>query len=148
MGNDSVLWGGYGDMPNKLYQLDSDEGHLHFFYALDYAPLTGQTLYRYRLNNKSIFSSGGRWSAWTDKQDVEFLNLPYGMFSLSVQAQLANGELSEIATVDFSIAYPLLMRWYMLVLYLIIFACMIYLLFRYRLKRLERDKIKLMAYGR
>ena len=143
MGNDSVLWGGYGDMPNKLYQLDSDEGHLHFFYALDYAPLTGQTLYRYRLNNKSIFSSGGRWSAWTDKQDVEFLNLPYGMFSLSVQAQLANGELSEIATVDFSIAYPLLMRWYMLVLYLIIFACMIYLLFRYRLKRLERDKIKL-----
>ena len=143
MGSDSVLWGGYGDMPNKLYQLDSDEGHLHFFYALDYSPLTGQTLYRYRLNNKSLFSSGGRWSAWTDKQDVEFLNLPYGMFSLSVQAQLANGELSEIATVDFSIAYPLLMRWYMLVLYLIIFACMIYLLFRYRLKRLEKDKIKL-----
>ena len=143
MGNDSVLWGGYGDIPNKLYQLDSHEGNLHFFYALDYAPLTGQTLYRYRLNNKSIFSTEGHWSAWTDKQDVEFLNLPYGMFSLSVQAQLANGELSEIATVDFSIAYPLLMRWYMLVLYLIIFAFIIYLLFRYRLKRLEKEKIKL-----
>ena len=130
MGNDSVLWGGYGDIPNKLYQLDSHEGNLHFFYALDYAPLTGQTLYRYRLNNKSIFSTEGHWSAWTDKQDVEFLNLPYG-------------ELSEIATVDFSIAYPLLMRWYMLVLYLIIFAFIIYLLFRYRLKRLEKEKIKL-----
>ena len=143
MGNDSVLWGGYGDIPNKLYQLDSHEGNLHFFYALDYAPLTGQTLYRYRLNNKSIFSTKGHWSAWTDKQDVEFLNLPYGMFSLSVQAQLANGELSEIATVDFSIAYPLLMRWYMLVLYLILFAFIIYLLFRYRLKRLEKEKIKL-----
>ena len=40
MGNDSVLWGGYGDMPKKLHQLGSDERHLHFFYALDYAPLT------------------------------------------------------------------------------------------------------------
>ena len=143
MGNDSVLWGGYGDMPSHLHPLDSDEGQLHFFYALDYAPLTGKTLYRYRLNNKSLLGTEGHWSAWSDKQDVEFLNLPYGSFTLSVQAQLANGELSEVASVDFSIAYPLLMRWYMLVLYLIIIACIIYLLFRYRLKRLEKDKIKL-----
>ena len=98
MGNDSVLWGGYGDRPQKLYQLDSGERHLHFFYALDYAPLTGKTLYRHRLDNNSLFGTKGQWSEWTDKQDVEFLNLPYGSFTLSVQAQLANGELSEVAT--------------------------------------------------
>ena len=143
MGNDSVLWGGYGDRPRKLQRLGSDERHLHFFYALDYAPLTGKTLYRYRLDNKGIMGLAGQWSEWTDKQDVEFLNLPYGSFTLSVQAQLANGELSEVATVDFSIAYPLLMRWYMVVLYLLLFAYIIYLLFRYRLKRLEKEKVKL-----
>ena len=144
MGNDSVLWGGYGDRPQKLHRLGSDERHLHFFYALDYAPLTGKTLYRYRLDNKGILGAGGgQWSEWTDKQDVEFLNLPYGSFTLSVQAQLANGELSEETTVDFSIAYPLLMRWYMVVLYLLLFAYIIYLLFRYRLKRLEKEKVKL-----
>ena len=143
MGNDSVLWGGYGDRPQKLHRLGSDERHLHFFYALDYAPLTGKTLYRYRLDNKGILGAGGHWSEWTDRQDVEFLNLPYGSFTLSIQAQLANGELSEIATVDFSIAYPLLMRWYMVVLYLLLFAYIIYLLFRYRLKRLEKEKVKL-----
>ena len=143
MGNDSVLWGGYGDRPRKLQRLGSDERHLHFFYALDYAPLTGKTLYRYRLDNKGIMGLAGQWSEWTDKQDVEFLNLPYGSFTLSVQAQLANGELSEVATVDFSIAYPLLMRWYMVVLYFLAFAFMIYLLFRYRLKRLEKEKVKL-----
>ena len=136
MGSDSVLWGGYGDMPHKLPQLASNERHLHFYYALDYAPLSGKTLYRYRLNSN-------KWSAWSDKQDIEFLNLPYGSFTLSVQAQLANGELSEVATVDFSIAYPLLMRWYMVVLYLLIIAYIVYLLFRYRLKRLQKDKIKL-----
>ena len=74
---------------------------------------------------------------------VDFLNLPYGSFTLSVQAQLANGELSEVATIDFSIAYPLLMRWYMVAVYLIIFAYLLYLLFRYRLKRLEKEKVKL-----
>ena len=143
MGNDSVLWGGYGDRPQKLQRLGSDERHLHFFYALDYAPLTGKTLYRHRLDNNSLFGTKGQWSEWTDKQDVEFLNLPYGSFTLSVQAQLANGELSEVATVDFSIAYPLPMRWYMLVFYLLIIAFVIYLLFRYRLKRLEKEKVKL-----
>jgi ligand-binding sensor domain-containing protein len=115
MGSDSVLWGGYGDMPKKLQKLGSDEGNLHFFYALSYAPLSGKTLYRYKLNNN-------KWSAWSDRRNVDFLNLPYGSFTLSVQAQLANGELSEVKTVEFSIAYPLLMRWYMVVLYFILFA--------------------------
>ncbi len=136
MGRDSVLWGGYGTMPQELPKLDSNEGHLHFYYALDYAPLSGKTLYRYRLNNN-------QWSAWTEKQDVEFLNLPYGSFTLSIQAQLANGELSEVTSIDFSIAYPLLMRWYMVLLYLIAIAYIVWQLFRYRLKRLQRDKIKL-----
>jgi len=143
MGSDSVLWGGYGDMPRMLPKLDSDEGNLHFFYALDYAPLTGKTLYRYRLNNQSIFGSKGQWSTWSGKQDVEFLNLPYGSFTLSVQAKLANGELSEVASVRFSITYPLLMRWYMVAVYFIIFACLVWLLFRYRLRKLQKDKIKL-----
>ena len=136
MGGDSVLWGGYGTMPGELPKLGSDEGNLHFYYALDYAPLSGKTLYRYRLNNN-------QWSVWSEKQNVEFLNLPSGSFTLSVQAQLANGELSEVASVEFSIAYPLLMRWYMVVLYFIILAYIVWQLFRYRLKRLQRDKIKL-----
>ena len=136
MGTDSVLWGGYGDMPNQLPPLGSDEGHLHFYYTLDYAPLSGKTLYRYKLNDS-------KWSSWSDKQDVEFLNLPYGSFTLSIQAQLANGELSDVATVNFSIAFPLLMRWYMNVIYIIVFVCLVYQLFRYRLRRLQKDKIKL-----
>ena len=143
MGNDSVLWGGYGDMPKKLQKLDSNEGNLHFFYALDYAPLTGKTLYRYKLSNQNLLSSKAQWSAWSEKQDVAFLNLPYGLFTLSVQAQLPNGELSEVASVGFSISYPLLMRWYMVVLYFIGFACLVWLMFRYRLKKLQKDKIKL-----
>lgn len=136
MGNDSVLWGGYGDMPAKLPMLGSNEGRLHFYYALDYTPLSGSTQYRYRLGNN-------QWSAWSERKDVEFLNLPYGSYTLSIQAQLADGKLSEVASVDFSVAYPLLMRWYMVLIYFLFFIYIVYLLFRYRLKRLQREKIKL-----
>jgi signal transduction histidine kinase len=136
MGSDSVLWGGYGTMPKTLPKLNSDERNLHFYYALDFAPLSGKTQYRYRLNNS-------QWSTWTEKQDVEFLNLPSGSYNLSVQARLANGELSDVTSIEFSIAYPLLMRWYMYLIYVVILAYIVWLLFRYRLKRLQRDKIKL-----
>jgi len=136
LGSDSVLWGGYGEMPKQLEEIGSDNRHLHFFYALSYAQLSGKTLYRYRLN-------AGNWSGWTQKQDIEFLNMPYGSYTLSVQARQPSGELSEIATVSFSIAYPLLMRWYMVLLYFLLLTYLIYLLFRYRLKRLQKDKEKL-----
>ena len=136
MGGDSVLWGGFGQMPKSLPKLSSHDRHLHFYYALDYVPLTGKTLYRYHLNDE-------KWSAWTDRQDIEFFSLPYGTYTLYVQAQLANGQLSEETSVRFSIDYPLLMRWYMFLLYFILLALLVYGLFRYRLKRLQKDKIKL-----
>ena len=134
--NDSVLWGGYGHMPEKPFQLASDERHLEFFYALDFVPLTGKAHYRYRLNDE-------KWSSWSKNKSVKFLNQPYGSYTLSVQAKLANGELSDVASVRFHIAFPLPLRWYMLVLYLLGIVYIVYLLFRYRLKKLERDKIKL-----
>ena len=146
MGNDSILWGGYGEMPKQLPKLGSVERRLNFSYALDYAPLTGKTLYRYRLRSAlPLFfeKNSDKWSDWSEKTSVEFLNQPYGSYTLSIQAQLPNGELSEVTSIDFRIAFPLLMRWYMVVLYFIGFACLVYLLFRYRLNRLEKDKIKL-----
>ena len=136
MGRDSILWGGYGDMPQQLPTLDSDERRLRFTFAVSHAPLTGQTLYRYRLNSDE-------WSAWNDKQEVEFLNLPHGSFQLAIQALLADGELTEVTEIGFSIRYPLLMRWYMIIVYLLILAWLIYLFFRYRLMKLRKDKMKL-----
>ena len=136
MGTDSVLWGGFGEMPRSLPRLQSDERSLRFIFAVAYAPLTGKTMYRYRINDD-------RWSDWSESQVVEFLNHPYGTYVLSVQARLANGELTEVASVGFSIAYPLLMRWYMIIVYFLLIALLVYVLMRYRLKKLQRDKIKL-----
>lgn len=138
LGSDSILWGGFGPMPKKLPQLGSDERNLRFTFSLDFTPVVGKVLYRYKLNN-------GSWSAWSDENDAEFFNLTHGSYTLYVQAQLATGELSELATMDFSIAYPFYMRWYMMVLYFIALMLLVMAVFRYRLHRLKQETLKLEA---
>ena len=123
-------------MPKILPELDTGENELRFTFAVDYKPLVGKTLYRYRLNE-------GNWSVWADDNDAEFFNLSPGSYKITVQAHLANGELSENTTMAFSIAYPVYMRWYMNLLYLLLLGLLIYGLFRYRLHRLSVEKQKL-----
>ena len=136
LNGDSVLWGGYGEIKKGLLDLDSDQRDLRFTFSLSHVPLVGKTLYRHRLNN-------GSWSAWDEDTQVEYLNLSYGSYKLSVQAMQANGKLSEIATLGFSITYPFYMRWYMSVLYVLLFGFLVMLVFRYRLHRLNMEKQKL-----
>ena len=136
LNGDSILWGGYGSMPASLPQLATNERNLQFTFAVDSAPLAGNTFYRYRLND-------GNWSNWENDNDVEFLNLPYGTYTMQVQAMLPNGKTSEVTTIDFSIAYPFSMRWYMLVIYLLLVGLLVYALFRYRLHRLNVEKHRL-----
>lgn len=136
LNGDSILWGGFGEMPKSIPQLESHERNLRFTYAVDYSPLVGVTLYRHRLN-------GGKWSAWDNDKDAEFLNLPYGSYTIEIQALLATGEMTEVVSMDFDIAYPFYMRWYMNVIYLLFVGLLVYALFRYRLHRLSQEKIRL-----
>ena len=78
--NDSVIWGGYGEMPASELLLKSNENSIIFTYSLDFEPLIGENLYRYQLND-------GSWSAWSEDQDVAFTNLPYGQYTLRIQGR-------------------------------------------------------------
>ena len=136
LNGDSVLWGGHGTMPDKLPELASDERNLRFTYSLDFVPLVGSTKYRYKLNNEN-------WSTWAQDNDAEFLNLSHGSYTIFIQALLANGEMSEVVSMDFSIASPFYMRWYMNILYILLAGLLVYAILRYRLHKLSQDKIKL-----
>ena len=135
-GGDSILWGGYGEMPKQLPPLAHDESHLRFTYSIDYAPLLGTTLYRYRLNDNA-------WSAWANDQDAEFPNLHYGSYVLEVQALTPTGHETDITSIEFHIDSPIYMRWYMMLLYVLLAALAIYAILRWRLHRLEKDKHRL-----
>jgi signal transduction histidine kinase/ligand-binding sensor domain-containing protein len=136
LGSDSILWSGYGKAPSSLPTLGSNDRNLRFTYSLDYAPMVGTTLYRYQLND-------GGWSAWAEDIDAEFINLPHGSYIFKVQARDAYGRETDITTINFSIAYPVYLRWYMLILYLILAGLLLYLIVQLRLRKLERDKMQL-----
>ena len=135
LGGDSILWGGYGEMPTKLPTLSSKERHLEFTFALDNIILIKKTLYRYRMD-------GGNWSAWDDETEAKYPNLGYGNHTFEVQSIDAYGN-TESAQLALEIQYPIYQRWYMLILYVLLAGVLIYLLIRFRLHRLEMEKMRL-----
>ena len=136
LAGDSILWGGFGKAPEMLAELTHKENDLRFTFSLDYTPIAGKNLYRYRLNN-------GSWSAWDEDMDASYSNLPPGNYTFSVQAKDALNRTTEIASIKFRITQPFYFRWYMNLIYLLVLLAIFYMLFQLRLRKLEKDKIRL-----
>jgi len=133
---DSVLWGGYGQLPEELPTLPDDNRQITINYSTAHQSLLLKTQYRHRLNN-------GNWTAWEYETSEEYPNLPYGSYVFEVQARDAFGQLSDIVAVRFTINTPFYLRWYMNIFYLLLVAAIVYVLFQLRLRRLEKDKHRL-----
>ena len=133
---DSVIWGGFGTMPDKLPPLASGDRDLHITFSLDYVAMVGETFYRYRLDDN-------QWSAWSRDQNVNFLNMSYGSHTFEVQGLDAFGRETDVTVFSFNISYPFYMRWYMNLLYLLLSGLLVYALMQLRMRKLERDKQRL-----
>ena len=133
---DSILWGGSGRQPAELPSLSSDERHIQFNFSVAYPSLLLRTQYRTRMN-------GGYWSAWDTNTYEEYNHQSYGTYYFEVQARDAYGRLSDVVGIRFTIDPPLYLRWYMLVLYVLIATALILVLVKWRLNRLEHEKMRL-----
>ena len=136
LNSDSVLWGGFGVMPNILPDLGHSDNNLSFTFSLSYTPIVGKTLYRYKLDD-------GKWSPWATNTHASFTNIPDGTHTFFVQALDAVNRESDIVSIRFNITPPFYKRWYMNLVYLLMILALSYALFRLRLRKLEKDKIRL-----
>lgn len=136
IGNDHILWGGYGEMPSELPDLSNKSRNLRFVFSLDHEAMFGETVYRHQLND-------GGWSAWADDHDAEYLSLSPGDYTFRVQARDAFGLESEVVSIHFRVKYPFYLRWYMNILYVILIGILTYAYSRLRMRKLEKDKILL-----
>ena len=136
LGSDSILWGGFGQMPEALPELSHNENDLTFTFSLDNLSVAGKTLYRYRLNN-------GNWSSWSPNTSANLSNLTYGSYTFFVQGRDALGRFTNISEIRFRISPPFYYRWYMNLLYVLLLMGLIYALFKLRLRRLEKEKLRL-----
>ena len=135
-GGDSILWGGYGNMPTELPTLSSEDRHITFTFSTNIQSLLLKTQYRTRMDD-------GNWSAWDYDTREEYPNLSPGKHVFEVQARDSYGRITEPISISFTITPPFYMRWYMNLLYLILLGIIIYAVMRWRLYRLERDKQQL-----
>ena len=133
---DSLLWGGYGKKAEALPILDSNDRHLIFAFSVAYPSLLLKTQYRTRVD-------GGSWTAWDTDNKEEYPALAHGKHTFEVQARDAFGRISETARMSFEIMYPFYLRWYMLLLYVVLAALILYILVQLRLIQLEKDKHRL-----
>lgn len=92
--------------------------------------------YEYRFEN-------GEWTT-TDERTINFANLASGEYKFEVRAVTADRIYSQNpATVSFRIAAPVWQRWWFLTLAAIVAAALIYLIYKYRLKRLlELERVR------
>ena len=117
----------------------SKAGDLAVSFANDKIDPLGHTLYSYRLHDDNA------WSRWSDQQEFLFANLGYGSYQLSVRSMDAYGKVTEVGPLAFRRHYPVLVRWYSLLLYLVIIVYLVYLLFQYRMRRMAEEQQRLEA---
>ena len=121
MSGDSLLFAGNIAYPGDL-EIDYENNSMTFGYA---APLfIGQKDMKY-----STWLTGldDDWSDWTAQTSREYINLPPGSYTFKVRAQNVYGDISEEASVPFSIDYPWYRSWWAYALYLIGFLAIIWM---------------------
>ena len=115
------------------------DGDLALSFANDKMDPIGQTQYSYRLHDD------GAWSKWSDQKEYLFANLGFGNYQVSVRSKDAFGQESEIGPYVFRKPYPVFVRWYALLVYVLLLIFLMYLIFRYRMRRMAEEQQRLEA---
>lgn len=133
---DSIIWEQFANRPEGLPKFSSNDHNISITYSTDNPSLITNTVYRYRIN-------GERWSAWDDACVTNFPNISHGTYLFEVQAMDAFGRLTNIESVRFTIAWPIYLKWYVVVIYILVFLFIINRLAKMRTRRLVKEKHRL-----
>jgi len=84
------------------------------------------------------------WSGWTTNSEVSFKNLPYGNYTLNVNAKIGNTLSNNIASYSFRIDRPLLLSMPMLFVYLVLLGALLYFIHNLYKRYYAKQKQKLL----
>ncbi len=132
----------------ERFLVDSDEEPIHTSspsipsgharYTFDFAALSfvapSKVLYQSRLEP---FDSA--WSPISPRRNASYTNLPPGLYTFRVRAANNDGVWNDIgASIHFRVLPPFYRRWWFILLVVLAFAALAVLLYRLRVKRLQR----------
>lgn len=138
LNQDSILQKDFFVPNQRILHLEDGMHNFRFSFATDAPCFTGTNLYRYKLDGYD-----SEWSIWSTINSKEYVNLSAGDYTFFIQSKDIYGNESDVEEVQFSLLTPFYLKWYSILLYIFIFSGLIYLLFRWRVCRLLREKEKL-----
>jgi signal transduction histidine kinase len=136
LNGDSIIWEQFANRPEALPKFSSNDHNISITYSTDNPSLITNTLYRYRIN-------GERWSAWSDECVTSFPNISHGTYLFEVQAMDAFGRLTNTESIRFTVAWPLYLKWYVVMIYILVFLFIVNRLAKMRTRRLVKEKHRL-----
>ena len=134
---DSLLYGGFGDLPTDL-EVGYDHNSVSVAYA---APIY--------INQKDVEYStyleglDNDWSDWTKTTSREYINLPPGKYTFHAKAKNLVGKVTEPAQASFTIVPPWYRTWFAYFFYLVIAAAVLYTVVKTRTQILIKQQKEL-----
>lgn len=122
-----------------IRRFNFNDGGLSLSFANDKLDPLGETLYSYRLHNDNA------WSAWSTQQEYLFADINFGSYQVEVRSKDAFGQISQSIPYEFKRPYPFFVRWYSLLVYLMIAVGLVYLWFQHRMRRMAEEQERLEA---
>ena len=120
--------------------MGNDVRSIRFSFATDASCFTGSNEYRYRL-----VGYDPEWSSWDSGTVKEYANLSSGTYTFCVRARDIYGTESEMKQFRFSLLPPFYLQWYCLILYTVAFGMLLFVLFKWRMRSLLKEKERLEA---
>ena len=115
------------------------ENNLYFTYSVPEFDTYNEVNYSYQL--KGLYNE---WSEWSPSSEVSFKNLPFGIYSFNVRAQIGNKLSNNTASYSFSINRPWIISNFMLLVYTIVFVVLWILIHNLYKRHYNNQKNKLL----
>lgn len=141
--NDSIVWNGFftdtsfyslpqlpftPKLPAKMRNLTFDFGTLS-------TDSYSSTLYSYMMEGYD-----DDWSVRNPNPYCEYKMLPYRKYTLKIKTFNSFGVESPVRSFSFSISKPFYLRWYSILFYVLLWAYLMYLFFKWRTAKMIREK--------
>lgn len=136
---DSLIYGG-ASILNIINsgEIKFENRNLRFQYAATFYEAEDRTEYQYKLDGYDE-----NWSNWTMETQKDYTNLSEGKYTFNVRGRNVYGSIGKIGSYKFSVLPPFYRTIWAYIIYIILAVSFGYVIVKWRINKLQKDKLNL-----
>ncbi len=138
LNGDSILFGGFGPGDQLSNTLSYNYRNIAFRFSSTGYNAESEAEYSFFLKGHD-----NKWSDWSIAHEKEYQKLAPGRYTFYVKSKDIYGNISDTAQFSFELLFPWYLKWYMILVYIVVLAYSIWLIVQWRLRSLVKEKEKL-----